>query len=157
MGQYYILVNLTTGEYVHPHDVGDGAKLMEIAYSTHGLMTALTVLLASGNGRGNGDVNTDHPLVGRWAGHRVVLAGDYDDHGLFCADFAAAVAARTGAPAVAANFDPDGERLYQLASNIGRNLAPELYDCFASAREAFGQQSFITQGDSGGELAPAQS
>jgi len=125
MGQYYLLVNLTNGEYAHPHDVGDGAKLMEIAYSGSGLMAALAVLLASGNGRGNGDLNTDHPLVGRWAGHRIVLAGDYDDPGLYCKDFAEAVDA-TGA-------DLEGQNLYKLARDVGRDIAPELYQCFASA------------------------
>ena len=126
-------MNLTTGEYVDPHAVGGGAKLMEIAYSTRGLMTALAVLLASGNGRGGGDIRTDHPLVGSWAGHRVVLAGDYDDGGKYCADFARAL----GLP-----YDEDEPSktmtLYDFAKAVGKDLSSELHACFESAGEAFG-------------------
>ena len=128
MGQYYILVNLSTGEYVHPHEVGDGAKLMEIAYSTGGLMTALTVLLASGNGRGNGDIRCDHPLVGRWAGDRIVLAGDYDDAELYCHDFATALGAAYRTE----------QNLYNFAREIGKNITPEVFECFSAAGERFG-------------------
>lgn len=67
------------GQYLHPHALGDGAKLMEIAYTSDGLMTALAVLLASGNGHGSGDMSSADALVGSWAGRRVVFAGDYDD------------------------------------------------------------------------------
>ena len=130
MGQYYLLANLTNGEYVHPHRVGDGAKLMELAYGTHGVMTALAVLIASGNGRGGGDLRTSDPLVGSWAGHRIVLAGDYDDPGLYCADFAAAAGASHDA------FDP--QPLYHFAPSVGTDLTPRLYRCFRSANEAFG-------------------
>jgi hypothetical protein len=36
--------------------------------------TVMSGLLASGNGRGNGDMPEDWPWVGRWAGCRVMLA-----------------------------------------------------------------------------------
>lgn len=81
MGQYYVTVNLDKQEYF----TGDvaGAKLWEIA---HNLPTAqaLAALLANSNGRGGGDLMTPHPLIGHWAGDRIVIAGDYatpDDPG----------------------------------------------------------------------------
>lgn len=59
-------------------------------------MTALALLLSSGNGRGGGDliVHDDDDwtlesrpprveLVGSWAGDRIVISGDYADDGLF--------------------------------------------------------------------------
>ena len=132
MGQYYLLVNLTTGEYLAPHHVGAGAKLMEIAYSTEGLMTALTVLIASGNGRGGGDIQTEHPLVGSWAGHRVVLAGDNDDPGKFCKEFSEAVGV--------AHAEDEPPTLYDFALAEGKNISAEVRACFASASEDFGRQ-----------------
>lgn len=83
MGQYYVIVNLDKGEFIKPHDFGDGAKLMEFGLSGMGVMAGLAVLLASGNGRGGGDLRTDAGVVGRWAGDRIVIAGDYDDEGLY--------------------------------------------------------------------------
>ncbi|RLF36595.1 MAG: hypothetical protein DRM99_02340 [Thermoplasmata archaeon] len=83
MGQYYIIVNLDKKEYIHPHKFGDGLKLLEFGCSANGTMTALAILLADGNGRGGGDLfdeNGNSPaIVGRWAGDRIVIAGDYAD------------------------------------------------------------------------------
>lgn len=79
MGQYYKIVNLDKRQYLIPHDFGDGLKLMEFGMSGHGTMTALAILLASGNGRGGGDLSSEKPIVGSWAGDRIVIAGDYDD------------------------------------------------------------------------------
>lgn len=86
MGQYYIAVNLDKREFIKPHDFGDGAKLLEFACSTEGMMMALAVLLADGNNRGGGDLRSDDPIVGSWAGDRIVIAGDYADKGKFTAD-----------------------------------------------------------------------
>lgn len=73
MGQYWILVNLTKGEYVKP--VG-GLKLCEIA-GTPTMMWILTGLLADhSNGSGGGDLK-EHPMIGRWAGDSVLFVGDY--------------------------------------------------------------------------------
>ena len=77
MGQYYKICNLDQKEYLHPHKFGDGMKLLEFGCSSSGTMTALAVLLAEGNGRGGGDLNYDHPLIGSWAGDRIVIMGDY--------------------------------------------------------------------------------
>lgn len=81
MGQYYYIVNLDKRQYLHPHFFGDGLKLLEFGDSAGGTMCALAVLLASGNNRGGGDLRSDDPLIGSWAGDRVVIAGDYDDDG----------------------------------------------------------------------------
>jgi len=131
MGQYYLLVNLTNGQYVKPHDLGGGAKLLEVAFSTHGLLSALAVLISSGNGRGGGDLDSSDPIVGSWAGHRVVLAGDYDDPGLYCEDFATAVGAE---------YDEarDSTNLYAFAPQVGVDISRALHRCFHEAGEPFG-------------------
>ena len=77
MGQYYRVMNVTKKQYMKPHDFGEGAKLMEFSMSNGGIMTALAVLLANSNGRGGGDIRSDDPLIGSWAGDRIVVCGDY--------------------------------------------------------------------------------
>ena len=64
MGQYYVLANLDKSEYLMPWDFEDGAKLLEFGNSDGGTMTAVTILLADGNGRGGGDLRSEHPIVG---------------------------------------------------------------------------------------------
>jgi hypothetical protein len=56
MGQYYKIVNLTKREFLTPWTFNDGAKLLEFGSSGDGTMTGLAILLASGNGRGGGDL-----------------------------------------------------------------------------------------------------
>jgi hypothetical protein len=73
MGQYWILVNLTKGEYVEPMR---GLKLCEIA-GTPAMMWVLTKLLADESNDPSGGDFGDHPMVGRWAGDSVLFAGDY--------------------------------------------------------------------------------
>lgn len=85
MGQYYKIANLTKREFINPHTFGDGIKLMEFAMNSGGIMSALAILLASSNGCGGGDLHlTDKSpwkgVPGRWAGDRIVVAGDYDDN-----------------------------------------------------------------------------
>jgi|GEM_PF-2465888 len=86
MGQYYIVVNLDKQQYIHPRAFGDGAKLMEFGCSGPGMMTALAILLADGNGRGLGDLRTNSTFAGAWSGDRIVVAGDYADGGKFLPD-----------------------------------------------------------------------
>ncbi len=81
MGQYYLACNLDKKQLIDPHDFGDGAKLMEFACSPSGTAGALAVLLADGNGRGGGDCRSENPIIGSWAGDRIVVAGDYADIG----------------------------------------------------------------------------
>jgi hypothetical protein len=86
MGQYYLVVNIDKKQYLDPHRCGDGLKLLEFGCSANGTLTALAVLLADGNGRGGGDLRSQHPIIGTWAGDRIVVAGDYADHGRFVPD-----------------------------------------------------------------------
>jgi hypothetical protein len=81
MGQYYLVCNLDKQQYLHPHRFDDGLKLLEFGNATCGTMMGLAVLLADGNGRGGGDLRSNHPFVGSWAGDRIVVAGDYADTG----------------------------------------------------------------------------
>src|SRR5262249_37659918 len=64
----------------------DGLKLLEFGCSATGALTALAILLADGNNRGGGDLRSDHPVIGSWAGDRIVIAGDYADEGKFTGD-----------------------------------------------------------------------
>ena len=91
MGQYYYVINLDKRQYLHPHRAGDGLKLLEFACSANGTMTCLAVLLADGNGRGGGDLGSDDPVVGSWAGDRIVISGDYADALKFVDDATLAV------------------------------------------------------------------
>jgi hypothetical protein len=84
---------------------GDGLKLMEFIASGYGTMAALGILLADGNGRGSGDLNSDNPIVGSWAGDPIVIAGDYADEGKFLSD---TMKDRT---------------LYQVADNDGEDIS----------------------------------
>ena len=86
MGQYYLIVNFDKKQFLHPHKCGDGLKLLEFGCSANGTLTALAVLLADGNNRGSGDLRSDHPVIGSWAGDRIVIAGDYADEGKFTND-----------------------------------------------------------------------
>lgn len=79
MGQYHYVVNIDKKQYLHPHKFFDGLKLMEFGSSGSGTMLGLAILLAMDNGRGGGDLHSDSPIVGSWAGDRIVIAGDYGD------------------------------------------------------------------------------
>ena len=81
MGQYYFIVNLDKRQYLHPHRFGDGLKLLEFGNSGGGTMCGLAILLADGNKRGGGDLYSNNPIIGTWAGDRIVVAGDYADAG----------------------------------------------------------------------------
>ena len=81
MGQYYKIVNVKKKQYITPHTFGDGAKLMEFSMSANGVLAGLAILLADGNGRGGGDLNSENTIVGSWAGDNIVVAGDYADDG----------------------------------------------------------------------------
>lgn len=83
MGQYYKIVNIKKKQYISPDTFGDGSKLMEFSMSANGVLAGLSILLADGNGRGGGDLNSDNPIVGSWAGDNIVIAGDYADEGKF--------------------------------------------------------------------------
>lgn len=80
MGQYWKLVNLDKMEFVHPHKLGNGLKLLEMAWpGAPGIGTAMILLMANRGGekRGGGDPRHGALVLGHWAGDRVMLVGDY--------------------------------------------------------------------------------
>ena len=86
MGQYYLVVNIDKKQFLHPHKLGDGLKLMEFGAQGDGTMLALALLLADGCGRGGGDYHGKKNvesvnLIGAWKGDRIVITGDYADPG----------------------------------------------------------------------------
>lgn len=86
MGQYYKVVNTTKKQVMYPHAFGSGAKLMEFSSDGMSIMQGLAILLADGNGRGGGDLRSENPLIGSWAGDNIVVTGDYADEGKFTDD-----------------------------------------------------------------------
>lgn len=76
MGQYHILVNIDRKEFVHGHRIDNGLKLMEQCGFEKSTASALWLLTACSNGRGGGDAKS-HPMIGRWAGDRIAVIGDY--------------------------------------------------------------------------------
>jgi len=102
MGQYHNVVNIDRLEFLEPRAFGDGPKLTEFAFSAGGMLSALSGLLATSSGRGFGDFHTssnpsrglngqdewlaecgytaelvDEFVLGRWAGNRIAIIGDY--------------------------------------------------------------------------------
>jgi hypothetical protein len=78
MGQYHKTYNITKREFIHPHRINNGLKLMEQIGGAKSTADALFLLLANSNGRGGGDARP-HPTIGRWAGDQIVVQGDYAD------------------------------------------------------------------------------
>jgi hypothetical protein len=110
MGQYWKVVNLDKKEYLDPHKLGAGLKLWEQLANYPGTGTALIVLCAAmPEARGGGDLDLEdnwhgpertfpeyntsparmpdaYPeiaarTIGRWAGDRIALVGDYAEDG----------------------------------------------------------------------------
>jgi len=82
MGQYWKVVNLDKREYVNPHKLGCGLKLWEQLANAPGTGVALIILCAAmPESRGGGDLELADDVarrtIGRWAGDRVCLVGDY--------------------------------------------------------------------------------
>ena len=117
MGQYYRIVNVKKKQYITPHTFGDGAKLMEFSMSANGVLAGLVILLADGNGRGGGDLNSENPIVGSWAGDNIVIAGDYADNGKWIKD-------------------PD-TNLYSVANNEGEDISIKVLDALCDDRYYF--------------------
>lgn len=77
MGQYWLPVNLDKREFIMPHELGTGLKLLEQVWSSPGTGAPLLLLMAAmPEPRGGGDPEA-HPAIGRWAGDRVAVVGDY--------------------------------------------------------------------------------
>jgi hypothetical protein len=107
MGQYWLPVNLDKHEFIDPHKLGAGLKLWEQLANHPGTAGALIVLTAAmPEPRGGGDFDVDTNMhgpervdmsregpmpdeypaiaartIGRWAGDRIALVGDYAEDG----------------------------------------------------------------------------
>ncbi len=110
MGQYWYPVNLDKKEFIHPHRMGAGLKLWEQLAAHPGTNAGLLVLCAAmPEARGGGDFDLSEnwhgpertfpehscspgPMpedyqaiakrtIGRWAGDRIALVGDYAEDG----------------------------------------------------------------------------
>lgn len=113
MGQYWYPVNLDKREFIHPHRLGAGLKLWEQIANHPGVGAALVILCADmPEPRGGGDFDLDdnwhgpertfpehnagpgpmptaypnvaRQTIGRWAGDRIALVGDYAAQGDRC-------------------------------------------------------------------------
>lgn len=80
MGQYWIPVNLDKREFISPHKLGDGLKLWEQLANGAAAKGLVILLAAMPEPRGGGDLQPD-PIIGRWAGDRIALVGDYAEDG----------------------------------------------------------------------------
>ena len=80
MGQYHLVVNLTKKEFIDPHEFGCGLKFLEQVWP-HGFGTShvLAVLLCCSPNRGGGDMHSEDPMIGRWAGDAIAYVGDYSE------------------------------------------------------------------------------
>jgi len=81
MGQYHLVVNLDKFEYIRPHKIGVGLKAAEQLHSSASTPHLLFALTMCSNGRGGGDLDRSSNLVGRWAGDRIAIVGDYAEDG----------------------------------------------------------------------------
>jgi len=79
MGQYHSIYNLDKQEVIHPHDIGLGAKQREHTGHEASLSDMLYVLTTCSPMRGGGDFWAEvmANFIGRWAGDRCVVIGDY--------------------------------------------------------------------------------
>jgi hypothetical protein len=77
MGQYWKAVNLDKREFIHPHKLGCGLKLREQLCTVPGIGSALIILCAAMPERRGGGDFSENPVIGRWAGDRIALVGDY--------------------------------------------------------------------------------
>lgn len=82
MGQYWRIVNVDKMEYLDPYKLGSGAKLWE-QLANVAPSKALMILVANmPEPRGGGDLGSGHEgIVGRWAGDRIIMVGDYAEKG----------------------------------------------------------------------------
>ena len=80
MGQYFMAVNTTKREFLHPHKFGSGMKFQEFTNDPMSLLTGMAHLLA----QSSDGVARDNPdITGRWIGDNVLIVGDYDESKLF--------------------------------------------------------------------------
>jgi hypothetical protein len=153
MGQHYLVVNLRKRKYIQAHKFNDGRKLLEFGAAGAGTMMGLAVLLADGNGRGGGDLNSESPLIGSWAGDPIVIAGDYADDGKYVSteDLAAYRASASQDQAVIAWLGKKGltvrghtPTLYAVASQCYEDISDKVI--LALCDDAWERKALIAKG-----------
>lgn len=80
MGQYWVPVNIDRKETLNPFEFGCGLKLGEQFFCEDYLRALMLLITAMPERRGGGDLDEDdekYHVIGRWAGDRVLLIGDY--------------------------------------------------------------------------------
>jgi hypothetical protein len=134
MGQYHYAVNLDKHEFINPHALGCGLKLWEQVANHPGPGPALLLLLACSNGRGGGDITDDddgnyHPtknprgIIGRWAGDRIAVVGDYAEDGdLSSEHVASTIYARCLYPGDKPDPDIKGKRFKDITPRVAKVL-----------------------------------
>jgi len=73
----YIVVNIDKKQYLRPEAFGENNALPDVIGSYEGIMCALVVMLADSNGRGGGDLHSDHDAIGSWAGDRIIIIDEH--------------------------------------------------------------------------------
>ena len=85
MGQYFKIVNEDKQEVITSWGLGGPAKFWEWLYNTQARV--FVWLLRKSDGDGGGDIPTEertrYTTLGRWAGDRITLIGDYDSSWLW--------------------------------------------------------------------------
>src|ERR1700736_7088744 len=76
MGQYHRPVCIEAEEGLNAYDFDCGAKEGEIGFSRPSPVNAMVALVCARGGNMPADCSQS-PLVGRWAGKRVLVQGDY--------------------------------------------------------------------------------
>lgn len=148
MGQYHLTVNLDKQEFLDPHRLGDGLKLVEQFQGANpGVRSALLALLACSNGRGGGDL-PNGGIVGRWSGNRIAVVGDYAEPGdISCVDASEIYfdCQRSQQPEAADRFQlrntvvgdevrfVGGSTVYRVIRHEGRRVELEHGDCRVAA------------------------
>lgn len=81
MSQYFMVINHSIREYLHPLDIGENASFFGLI---HGITaTILAYLLRNSDSLGYGDIINDMDFNGRWAGDRIEILGDYHNQDKF--------------------------------------------------------------------------
>jgi hypothetical protein len=122
---------------------------MEFGLSAFGMMSGLAILLADGNGRGGGDIEEDPVtnIVGRWAGDRIVIAGDYADKGRFVTkkDVYGLLDEETKGPLARKEIT-----LYSLASQKYKDISYDVL--FALMADGYARETIVNQNKSSDEV-----
>lgn len=80
MGQYHHPVCIEAEEGLSPYTFGLGSKEGEQGFSGPGTPNAMVALVCARGGNMPADCSQS-PLIGHWAGKRVLVQGDYAEDG----------------------------------------------------------------------------